>query len=353
MSLPEGRDVTLWEMTQYLIRVSLPHLRRILREEASLPQGAGASENATRQFSLKDLRAIQTHLGLPSLKQSPALAVIGADAGHSAGLAALVAVRAALKGYDVVAADVGGQGALTARLSDEPVRTPAAGEVLLAQSAAAAHRRTNRARAEMGEPPLALPAGLGDLPDEPPTALATRWPGLSLYPGGGLTGLALDWGLWQRVIPRWTGRTALEGLEPPPGGLLVMDAGSEPGPLMLAALERADILLVADGGGAPDWLPALERRLTRQDQALAQSAAALGEPHQPLSWRALRRVPVGQPLASPNDLPPLAPEALPPDGTVWDILPRSRPRADYVMLRAGPEAFWDAVEVLLEADIGH
>lgn len=346
----ESRRFTLWEMTKYILPISLSHLRKILRENEALPRGHGETDSATRQFSAEDIAVIRQHISPCALAKGQTIAVIGRDANVSAGLAALLSVRASLAGYSVLMTDLGPSGRASHLIADQNREGPAAGEICLAQSAARAHLKANQLRASLGEPPLALPIGLDRRHDKAPDPEATLWPGLTLLPGGQLSGVVLDWAAWLRAIPRWTGEDALDEINPPTEGLMVIDAGREPGPLMSAALKKADILLVADPGEGSAWLSSLQSRLQLQDEIKASASAALGETHEPLNWRAIRRVPINNaaPLGLP-DLPRLTDAVLPDQRTFWDVIPRSMPRADYVERRAAPEALWQAVEALLTA----
>ncbi len=342
------RSFTLWEMTEYLFSVSLSHLRRLLRTEERLPIGSARAEGATREFTAEDVWAIGQHLNRSSLGKGLCIGVIGRQPQQSAQVSALLAVRSALAGFTVTALDMGPAGDLTRRCAGNPSASTPAGERLLARSAVDAHRRINQRRTGLGEPPLALPLGLDPDAETDITPHPSPWPGLSLLSGGQTTGHSLDWALWQRLIPQWTGREAFASLTVPAGGLLICDLGSEPSPLMMAGLEKTDLLLVIDEGDSSEWFACLQARLELQEKAEAESAKALGTTLHPLAWTAVRRIPLdGAPTFGAALLPPLPAAALPEERTVWDILPRSMPRAQYVQLRSGPEAFWTAVEALL------
>lgn len=162
-----------------------------------------------------------------------------------------------------------------------------------------------------------------------------------------MIGLTLEWARWLKAIPRWSGRASFDHLAPPQGGITVFDAGSEPGPIMLTALDLSDILLIADDGSRPDWMPGVIECLAQDDRERHQSAAALGETYSPLHWADIVRLPIGAAPRLAGDMPPLDFDVFPKTGTFWDISPASMPRADYVLLRDGPEKVWSAFETLM------
>ncbi len=254
---PDGRPVSIWEATRYLLPVAPGHLRRLLATHPELPQGRDANSvekdapkpvttappppgaAAMRWFTFAEIDVLRSHLDRHGAKGKAyrprrppntaplriAVAGAGPDIGRST-LAAHLAIAAAMAGWRVLAVDLDLAGALCTRIGAEAAtdrETNGAdgfgGGVLglFAHSAALALRTANRARILQGESPLPadadLDAALAASPDtisarplpEIAGAMATRWPGLSVIGPGGPRAVATEALLaeWRSRLRMW------------------------------------------------------------------------------------------------------------------------------------------------------
>lgn len=346
---PEAlRLFSIWEITRYLIPVGPAHFRRVLRENPDLPQGrlqgrpgtssgsaagdgtggeagggetggeTGGGETGAKWFSLAEVQRLRRFFagaGSPARAYLPyrpaglpAKTVAVANARSATGkttLCAHLAVSAALDGYRVLMIDLDGQGALTrsfgARVADQWQTV----YPLFARHLALHLQAENRARLARGEGPVALedplPEALkiraGDL------VRATRWPGVDLI------GAQLDLLRADLQIPAWrmTGRSwkpweALAGMLAADGlldryDLVFFDTPPSLGPLSLAAIAAADVVLVplaasAEGlDAAGRFLGLLHTTFAGIEAEENRAARALGRDETVFRWDAIRTVP--------------------------------------------------------------
>lgn len=396
-----ARLFSIWEITSWILPMAPEHFRRVLAETPDLPQGSSGAEGGTRWFSATDLAALRRHFSAraragryrpprPEGVRAPILAMAGPQGGAGRTTALLhLATAAALNGWRVLVidADPGGQLAprLGARLVHPPgdrfrsetSPAPLDGALALIARAAARHlRRMNATRLDLGEPPLAVDDRLS-------AALAlevedliqpTAWPGLEVMAAGPL-GLLADplitaWRLAQRSWQPWSALAeALDeaGLRQR-YDLIFCDTGRGLGPLALATLASADVLL-APLPLRDDGPEAGHEALGRGFQALSGAfadlqaeaqtlARALGRTAPAFGWRRLAVLPTraGPDAASrlagfaaklagaaeitllPDALPEIAALAEGQGGQLYDLDYRRLGRLAYTPLREATEA---------------
>ena len=127
---PDGRKhlrrFSSWEITRYILPVAPAHLRRVLRANPDLPQGAPETENGARWFTHDDVLRLRAHFANEGLKSKeyrpyrpaglPAKIVAVANFKGGVGktsTAAHMAMSAALDGYRVLVIDLDSQGSMT------------------------------------------------------------------------------------------------------------------------------------------------------------------------------------------------------------------------------------------------
>ena len=346
----QDRDVSIWEITTWILPMAPEHLRRVLAQTPGLPQGRTGTEGGTRWFSLADVAALRAHFAgvgartggrtgsrtsgrgkvyrphRPPGARAPLIAMAGPQGrvGRSTGLLHL-ACAAALAGYRVLVLDADPAGILARQLGARQLETrqleagPAAPVAtilpLIAGSCGIHLRQVNARRLDRGEPPLPLDEMMAAALDSPAAALIrpTAWPGLDIIAA------APDLALADLLITGW--RTALRSWHPARAlaeavdrddlrqryDLILCDTGAGLGPLVMAVLTAADVLLVptgldtgdGTGDGAPvaDGLTTLVRALRMQDAEATMTARALGHPAPQFGWRRVCALPVGAPLS--------------------------------------------------------
>lgn len=349
---PPPRRLTLSEITGHVLPMAPEHLRRVLAAHPELPQGQAAPGN-TRRFSPAETGALRAHFARAGSRRRawhppqgrPVIVTLAGPAGGSGRSVALanLAVRAALDGWRVLVVDGDPAGRLGARLGAEAGGAGGLTDIF-ARDCARRILALNAARLDRGDEPLPLGEDLAAALDRDGAALrrATPWPGLEVLPAGPdllLADLALAG--WMRAARGWTPWAALaaelgEALgEAGAPDLILCDTPRGLGPLALALLSAADVLLLPVGpGGAPAAgaaLDAIGRALAlaaAEARALARALGPRGAVAGPGGPRALAFLPQaggasglaaeglarlaavpGASLLSP--LPALGPEGLP------------------------------------------
>lgn len=288
------RLFSTWEICRYILPMAPGHLRRVLRETPTLPQGRdpGEEEGGARWFTLEEVFALRAHflaLGPRGQRFAPprpagppahvlAVAQLGRGMGRTVTLHHLAAL-AAMDGYRVLVLDLDPGGDLTRHLAAEEKPEAPGVLPLFSRHAGARLRLENRRRIDRGEAPVPMEAEMDramerSLADE---LRASRWPGVDLLgAGAALHRLAWQVPLWQAGIPGWQPWAALRDRLQSEGvlaryDLILIDTGPDMGPLTQAAVAAADSLLVplrADPAG---------RGLRMAQATLAQVAALFGE----------------------------------------------------------------------------
>ena len=316
-SPPPDRQISIWEITSWILPMAPEHLRRVLAADPNLPQGSAGGEGGTRWFSQSDLAALRAHFAtgprkarylptrLPNAR-APLVTLTGplGAMGRSTCLMHL-ACAAALSGYRVLVIDGDPAGPLGSALPAPPGHhdVPGTGVLsLIARSAALHLRRLNEARLDRGDTPhpmdewlgAALPLRAADL------IRPSLWPGLDVMaaPLAMMQG-DLQISTWRLALRGWQPGRALAAALDDEGlrqryDLILCDTPRGLGPLALALLTSADVLL-APFPLHQDGLPRLGAGLqalaqaTSQLQAEAQTAArALGQTAPPAqAWQRL------------------------------------------------------------------
>ena len=372
-ALPPLREVSIWEICQFILRMAPEHFRRVLRANPGLPQGRAGVEGGTRWFTFAEVDRLRAHFaarGSPGryrpLQNGPApLVVLAAPQGRAGKSTALahLAVGAVLAGWRVLAIDADPAGVLHATFGTAAPRPPGDGVLpLIARSFGSRLRQLNETRLERGEMPLPMDETVTRALAQPAAALvgATAWPGLDLLPAGqGLIEADPRIAGWRAAAPTWAPWQALADALERDGmraryDLILCDTGPGLGPLALAVLASADLLLapLAPGGAtaAGHGLGALGRSLAVLAAEQAATARALGRPpprtpEPDLRLLVIRQAAAAAPAASGRRLLAALPDLPAPLFYAADY--RSIGRADYVALRTACDAAWRGLAVAL------
>lgn len=387
-SKPEPRLISIWEITSWILPMAPEHLRRVLAAEPSLPQGSAGVEGGTRWFTPADVAILRGHFAARSrtrryqpLRPASSTAALIAlaqplgKAGRST--AALhLATAAALAGYRVLLIDADPAGDLANTLQ-APAATGTGVLSLIARSAALHLRRLNENRLDRGEEPLPMAEPLSLALDLSVADLIrpSRWPGLDLLPASpalmqadmqiaGWRATLRNWRPWQALAEALTSAGLRQSYD-----LILCDIGPGLGPLALAVLASADVLLAplslqTEGGvdlaaglhGLATAMQALQVEDHRNARALGQAAPAL-------PWQRLLLLPTRATAETASRLagfaaklgPVLLPAALPEipqiaDGharNFYDLDYRDLGRLAYAPQREACEAVWRALAAVL------
>lgn len=314
----DGREISIWEITSWILPMAPEHFRRVLAATPSLPQGTAGAEGGTRWFRPADLAPLRAHFATgprkarylpPRATRAPLVTLTGPLGGLGRSTALLhLATGAALSGYRILVIDGDPAGSLGRGLpaapghGDEPGAAPGAGVLsLIARSAARHLRRLNEGRLDRGEVPqpmdavltAALSLGADDL------IRPSLWPGLDVMPAPpALLQADLQMAAWGHALRGWSAGPALGAALEEDGlrqryDLILCDTGRGLGPLALALLTSADHLLaplpLRDGAldrlGA--GLQALGLATAQIDATALQTARALGQTAAPQTWGGL------------------------------------------------------------------
>ena len=364
---PEARRFALPEIAEWLLPMAPEHLRRTLAADPALPQGSQQGQGGSRWFTAPDLAGLRAafearapgRYALPAPKKALTLAGPLGRPGRST-VAAHLAVAAALGGLEVLLVEADPAGGLAGRLGAEagPKTGSDTGlDTALAAKVATALRRLNAERVDRGAQPVPLPADLAGATAG--AAVPTRWPGLSLIPAGpGLADLDARLVAWERLVPGWTGGAGMARLVAgwrDSHDLVLIDPGPGLGPLALACLSAAPLLLpVPPGARAGEGMQALERVLERAAQARAERAAALGEAPPERAATGGLILPVERTGTPPvaGDLPPFPDLTglIPEGGTFWDLDHRGPGKAAWTPPRAALDRLIRALTADLAGD---
>lgn len=313
------RTISIWEITSWILPMAPEHLRRVLAAEPALPQGSAGVEGGTRWFVPTDVPVLRSYFAARARKAryQPVRA-----AGTSAALITLaqplggvgrstaslhLATAAALSGYRVLLIDADPAGRLARALHAKPPTQGAGVLSLIARSAGLHLRRLNETRLDRGEEPLPMAETLSAALDLTATDLIcqSRWPGLDLLPASpallqadmqlaGWRGLLRNWRPWQALAEALTSTGLRQSYD-----LILCDTGPGLGPLALAMLASADVLLAplclqAKTAGA-DLAAGLHGLATAMQTLQAEdhrTARALGQTSPDLPWQRLLALPV-------------------------------------------------------------
>ena len=259
---PFGRDVSIWEITTWILPMAPEHLRRVLAQHPELPQGQTGTEGGTRWFTLADVAILRHHFaavaarvpGRRSKAYAPLRPLGGraplmtfcaplGDAGRSTGLLHL-ACAAALAGYRVLVLDADPAGRLSEDLGAAPIH-PAGNPglvSLIARSCGGHLHQVNAGRMDRGEAPLPLDDVMVTALETDSATLIrpTAWPGLDVIAASPALLLAdQQITAWRSALRSWQPARALATALDRDGlrdryDLILCDTGRGLGPLILA-----------------------------------------------------------------------------------------------------------------------
>ncbi|KAA2311757.1 AAA family ATPase [Puniceibacterium sp. HSS470] len=267
---PDGkkrlRKFSTWEVCKYLIPVAPAHLRRVLRNNPDLPQGAG--DGGSKWFTLEEVLRLRDHFaeegdphreyrawrpeGLPA--KVVAVANFKGGVGKTS-TAAHLAMSAALDGYKVLMIDLDSQGSMTSIMGGTVEDEWQTAFPLLARDYALHLREENRVREASGLPPFPFDETLTEALEVSPRNLIqkTHWPNIDLIGAQ----LNLYWSefqvpVWRMQARSWPLWDALQNALSDGGVLddydiVFLDTPPALGYLTINALSAADILLVPLG----------------------------------------------------------------------------------------------------------
>jgi len=261
---PDGRKrlrrFSSWEITRYLIPVAPAHLRRVLKANPDLPQGATETTVGARWFTLEEVLRLRDHFdaegsrakqykpfrpaGLPA--KITAVANFKGGVGKTS-TAAHLAMAAALDGYKVLVVDLDSQGSMTSIFGGVVEDEWKTAFPLIARDFA------REISADQGAAALdeTLTEALRITADD--VIQHTHWPNIDLIGAQ----LNLYWAefqipVWRMALRRWKLWDALARFFESDGVLdrydvIILDTPPALGYLTINALAAADILLVPLG----------------------------------------------------------------------------------------------------------
>jgi chromosome partitioning protein len=380
------RQISIWEITTWILPMAPEHLRRVLAADPALPQGTAGVEGGTRWFTPSDVATLRQYFAarsrkfrIPPTPRAPLVALTGPRGGLGRSTALLhLACAAALSGHRVLVIDGDPSGTIADRFRGET--SPHAGPLSLVARSAARHLRAlNEARLDRGEPPVimddtlsaALPLTASDL------IRPSAWPGLDVMAAPNLIQADLQIGAWRMALRGWRPWRALAQALDQDGlrsryDLILCDTPRGLGPLALSILASADVLLaplpLGDGGVAAMMagLQDLGQAVTTLQDDEQTLARALGQTAIPYDWQSLLILPTRAGEDAARRLAGFAAKpalrlltaALPEipqvaSGTAahfYDLDYRDMGRLTYAPLRAACDAAWHAVAEAVKPD---
>lgn len=377
------RGLSAWEITTFMIPMSIGHFRRVLRDTPTLPQGTteDTSPNAMRWFTLEQVETLRTYFNsqgrkspTPRPKTAPLISLVHpyGRAGKTTTLLHL-AYGAALSGLKVLVIDGDPAGATTRALA----ATPDLGLgvlPLIARSYGGHLLRANQLRLDQGETPQpmedAISRALGLTAQDviQPSRVAT----IDLIPTSRALALAdMKLGDWQGGARTWQPWRALHDVIARDGvgdsyDLILCDTGAGVGPLALSLAASSDVLIVPvalndprAGANTAAGLHTLADGLNAIQTRENRTARALGQAGLKLSWRGVHLLMNGEQNATRQAAADLRarfgsavlPDAMPEVGALrtgevgqfYDLAVRALPRASYSALRRDMDACWQGV----------
>lgn len=315
----EGRKTlrlfSTWEITRYLIPVAQAHFRRVLKQNADLPQGASETEGGAKWFTLDEVLRLRAHFAAEGSKAKEYLpwrpkglpAKIVAVANFKGGVGktstcAHLAMSAALDGYRVLVVDLDSQGSMTSIFGGKVADEWGTVFPLVARHYARHLRASNQGRIERGEAPIPIDDTLAEAlkVTAPDLVQKTHWPNIDLIGAQ----LNLYWAEFQIPVWRMQGRgwklwdALTESLEQ--DGLLdqydiiFVDTPPALGYLTINGLAAADILLVPLGASFLEFdstgrfFDMLHSTFASIEEGENIAARALGRPELSFEWDAVR-----------------------------------------------------------------
>jgi chromosome partitioning protein len=316
------RQISIWEITSWILPMAPEHFRRVLAATPSLPQGIAGAEGGTRWFTPADLAPLRAHFATGPRKaryqplqgpRAPLVTLTGPTGALGRSTALLhIATACALSGHRILVIDGDPAGSLGHTLGaalpghgDGTGGTVGAGVLsLIARSAARHLRRLNEARLDRGEAPQPMDAVLNAALTLAADDLIrpSAWPGLDVLPAPpALMQADLLIAGWRASLRSWSPGQALAAALGEEGlrqryDLILCDTPRGLGPLALSLLTSADVLLaplpVQDGlARLGAGLHALAEATARAEAQALDTARALGQTAPPQSWQRLAILP--------------------------------------------------------------
>ena len=386
-----ARDVSIWEITTWILPMTPEHLRRVLGQNPDLPQGRAGIEGGTRWFTMPQVERLRQHFASiaarhtgqpgrrskgftpqrPTGAQAPLVVLTGPQGrvGRSTGLLHL-AVAAALGGYRILVLDADPGGRLAAQLGVIPDQDANMGATILpliARSCGVHLRQLNAGRMDRGEAPLPMDEVIAAALEQDATALIrpTVWPGLDVI--AATPDLLLgdsQIATWRSALRSWHPAKALAAALDREGlrdryDLILCDTGRGLGPLVLAVLTSADVLLLSgmasDAARTAGGLVPLARALQIQDSEATMTARALGQPALRFGWRRIVAMPVDSAIRRdgltvaplPHPLPLIPQVANGQAAHFYALDYRDVGRLTYAPLRDACDATWQGLAGVL------
>ncbi len=311
------RLFSTWEITKYLIPVAAAHFRRVLRQNADLPQGRSETEGGAKWFTLDEVLRLRAFFAAEGSKAKDYLpyrpagqpAKIVAVANFKGGVGktstcAHLAMSAALDGYKVLMVDLDSQGSMTSIFGGQVEDEWQTVFPLLARHYAGTLQADNQRRLDRGEAPLPLDETLsealgvktGDVIQN------THWPNIDLIGAQ----LNLYWSefqipVWRMQSRGWKLWDALTDVLEADGvldeyDLIFLDTPPALGYLTINGLSAADILLVPLGASFLEFdstgrfFDMLHSTFSSIEEGENTAARALGRPEMAFEWDAVRAV---------------------------------------------------------------
>ena len=311
------RLFSTWEITKYLIPVAAAHFRRVLRQNADLPQGRSETEGGAKWFTLDEVLRLRAFFAAEGSKAKDYLpyrpagqpAKIVAVANFKGGVGktstcAHLAMSAALDGYKVLMVDLDSQGSMTSIFGGQVEDEWQTVFPLLARHYAGTLQADNQRRLDRGEPPLPLDETLSEALGVKTSDVIqkTHWPNIDLIGAQ----LNLYWSefqipVWRMQSRGWKLWDALTDVLEADGvleeyDLIFLDTPPALGYLTINGLSAADILLVPLGASFLEFdstgrfFDMLHSTFSSIEDGENIAARALGRPEMAFEWDAVRAV---------------------------------------------------------------
>ena len=365
------RDVSIWEITTWILPMAPEHLHRVLAQTHDLPQGRAGTEGGTRWFTPAEVARLRQHfvavaarrLGgrskayapqRPAGARAPLISLCAPQGGAGRSTTLLhLACAAALGGYRVLVLDADPAGQLATALGADPDQHGPEGHrpgvlPLIARSCGLHLRQINASRMDRGEAPLAMDEGMAAALETEAAALIrpTAWPGLDIIAAAPSLLLAdQQISAWRSALRSWQPAAALataldrEGLRDR-YDLILCDTGRGLGPLVLGVLTSSDMLLIPQGADPlsaqlAQGLLALATAVQHEEAEARLTARALGQTAPAFGWRQIGTLP--QPLPH---VPQVASGQTP---HLYALDYRDVGRLTYAPLRTACDAAWQGL----------
>jgi len=374
------RKLSAWEITTFILPMSIGHFRRVLRDNPDLPQGDvdTEAENAPRWFTTAQVETLRLYFKAqgrkPETPRPASTPLIGfvhpfGRAGKSTATLHM-ACAAALSGLKVLVIDGDPARTLTHHLTDFQ-DTDLGVLSLIARSYGGHLLRANQLRLDQGETPQPMEDAISRALSVSATDIIrpSKITNLDVIAAPRNLALAdMQLGDWQGRARTWHPWRALHNALKRDGvidsyDVIFCDTGAGVGPLNLAITASCDVLVMpvdvqndAALGTTSAGLHALADGLTDIQAREHRTARALGQAGMKLSWRGVHlllnadgshtretaaavRAQFGHAVL-PHALPDVAQLR---DGMVsqfYDMPPRTLPRAAYMALRCDMDACW-------------